>query len=95
VIYALTDCVVISAAHYEVDDSMKRKDWPYQAGQGGNPANGGALDMSWLSNWVTGNDNFVRILQPERPHITIIDKDIFGEAVGLSHIHPLNGSKFW
>ena len=75
---------VLSPATDEVDDSLEREPWPHQAGKGGNPANV-TKDMSWLSNWVTGDDNFIRIAKPEKPHITVVDKDLYGDAVGLFH----------
>jgi len=85
---------VITPASYDVGDNLEAVPWPYAKGMGGNPANE-THDMSWMSNWRGGNDNFVRILKPERPHVTVIDKDIFGPLVGLYHSHPLNGTKFW
>lgn len=85
---------VITPASYDVGDTLERESWPMQTGMGGIPANTTA-DMSWLSNWQTSWDNFVRILEPTRPHVTVVDKDVFGPTVGLYHGHPLNGTKFW
>jgi hypothetical protein len=85
---------VITPASYNVADSLERRPWPHDTGFGGNTDNV-THDMSFLGSWITGNDNFVRIMQPERPHVTVIDKDIFGPAVGFYHGHPLNGTKFW
>ena len=39
------------------------------------------------------SDVFLRILKPNRPAVTIIDKDIFGSDIGLYHGHSLNGVK--
>ena len=85
---------VLTPASDEVDDSLELEPWPHQSGKGGNPPNA-TTDMSWLSKWITGDDNFIRIEKPQRPHITIVDKDLYGEAVGLAHFHTLNGTKFW
>jgi len=85
---------VLTPAEEDVDDTLELEPWPNQQGKGGNSPNE-TTDMSWLSNWITGDDNFIRIAKPERPHITIVDKDIYGEAVGLAHFHTLNGTKFW
>ena len=85
---------VLTPAEEDVDDSLELEPWPYQNGKGGNSPNE-TTDMSWLANWISGDDNFIRIAKPERPHITIVDKDLYGEAIGLAHFHTLNGTKFW
>eukprot|EP00040_Diaphanoeca_grandis_P032636 m.198292 g.198292 ORF g.198292 m.198292 type:complete len:850 (+) comp32689_c0_seq1:544-3093(+) len=85
---------VLTPAAYNVNDALEAIPWPNVTNAGGNTDNR-SHDMSFLSSWSTGGDNFVRILSPTRPHVTVIDKDIFGPTVGLYHGHPLNGTKFW
>lgn len=51
--------------------------------------------MSWMANFIESSDIFLRILQPQRPSVSIVDKDIFGSDVGLYHGHSLNGTKFF
>lgn len=77
---------VLNPAAYVVDDTLEAKPWPHLAGQGGNPPNE-TNDMSFLSSWITGNDNFLRVLRPTKPHITVVDRDLYGAAVGLYHGH--------
>eukprot|EP00040_Diaphanoeca_grandis_P032638 m.198319 g.198319 ORF g.198319 m.198319 type:complete len:456 (+) comp32689_c0_seq5:544-1911(+) len=68
---------VLTPAAYNVNDALEAIPWPNVTNAGGNTDNR-SHDMSFLSSWSTGGDNFVRILSPTRPHVTVIDKDIFG-----------------
>eukprot|EP01079_Euglenida_sp_SAG-EU17-18_P000752 gene752-2523_t len=89
---------VLTPASYNVNDKLEAVPFPVGNSdtypQAHIPANG-TRDMSFLSSWRGGNDNFVRILSPRKPHVTVVDQDLFGPAVGLYHGHPLNGTKYW
>eukprot|EP00038_Savillea_parva_P012091 m.202172 g.202172 ORF g.202172 m.202172 type:complete len:838 (-) comp21693_c0_seq1:299-2812(-) len=85
---------LLNPASYDVTDTLEAKPWPVMGGEGTHPDNATA-DMSFLSSWITGQDNFLRVLRPRRPHLTVIDRDLFGSVVGLYHGHRLNGSKAW
>ena len=82
---------VLTPATYDVGDSLHATPWPmFPNTTGGDP-----VDRSWLDTWIQGGDNFLRIYKPEEPFVAVVDRDVFGEAVGLYHGHPLNGTKFW
>ena len=87
---------LLSPATYEVDNTLQPKPWPWHDLTDPSTNKSVDLDLSWLLNSNgRGNDHFLRVVDGSRPHLTVIDKDLYGQAVGLHHAHELNGSKFW
>ena len=87
---------LLSPATYEVDDTLQPRPWPWHQYTNATTNQTVDVDLSWQSNSNgRGNDHFLRVVDGSRPHLTVIDKDLYGDAVGLYHTHELNGSKFW